>query len=125
MVVKPRPRAEARAPSAALYKKFVAAAAGEFTVAKEQYVGVPSGWFSDRSACFLATGRPVVTQETGFSDWLPVGEGLFGYLSVDEAASALCEVHRDYARHAQAARRIAEEYFDARKVLAQLLDRVL
>jgi len=107
------------------YKRFVGNVAGEFTVAKEQYAGIPSGWFSDRSALFLAKGRPVVTQETGFSDWLPTGQGLFGFLDADEAVSALNEIHHDYARHSRAARHLAEQHFEAKKVVGDLLARVL
>jgi hypothetical protein len=111
--------------SCAAFQKFIQGSAGEFTVAKEIYAGLPSGWFSDRSAAYLASGRPVVTQASGFDPWLPTGEGLFSFNDVDEAARALNAIAADYERHARAARRIAEQYFDARKVLSDLLDRVL
>lgn len=111
--------------SADAYRRFIRSAAGEFTVAKGQYAAIPSGWFSDRSALFLASGKPVVTQETGFSEWLPTGEGLFAFRSVDEAASALNEIAHDYDKHARKAREIAERYFDAKNVLSDLLERVL
>jgi hypothetical protein len=107
--------------SPASYREFIQRQAGEFTVAKHIYVELPSGWFSDRSACYLASGKPVVTQPTGFDKWLPVGEGLLSYLTIDEAAAALKEIEGDYARHAHAARALAEEYFDSRKVLHRLL----
>lgn len=111
--------------SCAAFQKFIQNSAGEFTVAKEIYAGLPSGWFSDRSAAFLASGRPVVTQSSGFERWLPAGEGLFSFNDLDEAAGALNIIAGDYARHAQAARRVAEQYFESRKVLSDLLDRVL
>ena len=81
-----------------------------------------SGWFSDRSACYLASGRPVVAQETGFSDFLPVGEGLLAFTTTAEAADAAAAVEADPARHGKAARALAEEHLDARKVLPRLLD---
>ncbi len=106
-------------------QQFIRDSAGEFTVAKEIYAQMPSGWFSDRSSIFLASGRPVVTQDSGFDRWLPTGEGLFSYRSVDEAADALNRIADDYPRHSRAARKIAEEYLDARKVLRDLLEAVL
>jgi hypothetical protein len=107
------------------FREFVAESAGEFTVAKQIYAAVPSGWFSDRSACYLAAGRPVVTQSTGFERWLPVGEGLLSFASLDEAANALDRVYADPPRHARSARAIAERYFDSRGVLSELLDAVM
>jgi hypothetical protein len=107
------------------FADFIRNSAGEFTVAKEIYAELPSGWFSDRSSAYLASGRPVVTQRSGFERWLPTGEGLFAFTGIDEAAAALKDIAADYPRHAAAARRIAEEYFDSRKVLTQLLDRVM
>ena len=117
--------AEAATRTTESFREFVAASAGELTVAKEIYAAVPSGWFSDRSACYLATGRPVVTQSTGFEEWLPVGEGLMSFTSGDEAADALDRVSADPARHARAARAIAETHFDARQVLGELLDVII
>jgi hypothetical protein len=107
------------------YGEFLRSSAGEFTVAKEIYSGLPSGWFSDRSAAYLASGRPVVTQETGFADWLPAGKGLFSYKEADEAAAALNVIASDYAGHARAARGIAEQFFDSKKVLSELLSKVM
>lgn len=107
------------------FARYIQDSAGEFTAIKEIYAGLPSGWFSDRSAAFLAGGRPVVAQESGFGRWLPTGEGLFAFSTPQEAADALKRIAEDYPRHAQAARRIAETYFDARKVLAELLQRAL
>ena len=82
------------------------------------------GWFSDRSVCYLASGRPVVAQETGYSRYLPTGEGLLSFTDIDEAAAALATVRSDPARHARAARAIAEERFDSDRVLTDLLERV-
>ena len=83
-----------------------------------------SGWFSDRSAAYLASGRPVVLQETGFSAHLPTGCGLFAVRNVSEAAAAIAEIEADYRRQAAAAREIAAAHLDARRVLARLLDEV-
>ena len=96
---------------------------GEFTVAKDQNVRLRSGWFSDRSATYLAAGRPVVTQETGFSNILPSGLGLFGWTDADDVVRALEAIESDYAAHAGAARAIAVEYFGAETVLASLMER--
>ncbi len=104
------------------YRQFIQSKAGEFTVAKQIYAGLPSGWFSDRSAAFLASGRPVITQSSGFEQWLPTGEGLFQFATPDDAAAALNTIAADYPRHARVARRIAEQYFDAKVVLRRLLD---
>jgi hypothetical protein len=84
-----------------------------------------TGWFSCRSACYLAAGRPVVVQDTGFPPALPVGEGILPFSSLDEAAGAIREVEADYARHARAARTVAAEYFDSGTVLAALIDDTL
>ena len=79
-----------------------------------------SGWFSDRSVCYLAAGKPVVTQETGFSRFLPPGRGLFAFETQAEAAVALDEIDRDYAGHSRAAHDLAAEHFDSDRVLAEL-----
>jgi hypothetical protein len=107
------------------YQDFIIDSAGEFTVAKEIYAGLPSGWFSDRSSAYLAAGRPVVTQDSGFDHWLPAGEGLFSFKTIDDAAHALNTIADGYPRHAAAARAIAEQYLDAGKVLNELLARTL
>ena len=103
------------------YQDFIYASRGEFTVAKDIYVRPRSGWFSDRSACYLAAGKPVVTQDTGFGKFVPTGEGLFAYSSLEEAVDALARMNADYPRHGAAARQIAAEYFGARPVLGRLL----
>lgn len=104
------------------YRDYLIASDGEFSVAKDQNVRLRSGWFSDRSACYLAAGRPVVVQDTAFNRVLPVGEGLFAFRTEEEARVALATVAGDYRRHAEAARAIASQYFDAPKVLAALLE---
>ncbi len=103
------------------YRGFVEGARGEFTVAKDIYVRPRSGWFSDRSVCFLAAGRPVVTQETGFSERVPSGRGLLAFATRDEAVAAVRAVEADYETHARAAREIAVEYFAAGRVLGAML----
>jgi hypothetical protein len=107
------------------YQQYIFGSRAEFTVARDQMVRPRTGWFSDRSASYLAAGRPVVTQDTGFAEVLPVGEGLFAFRCVAEAAAAIEEIERDITRHSAAARAIAEEYFAADKVIASLLDRAL
>jgi len=103
------------------YRRFVQASRGEFTVAKDIYVRSRSGWFSDRSVCYLAAGRPVVTQDTGFGTVVPTGEGLFAFATLAEAVEALARVNADYAHHSRAAFAIAAEYFAAERVLGRLL----
>jgi len=104
------------------YRDYLRDSAGEFTVARDLNVRLRSGWFSERSACYLAAGRPVVTQDTGFGEALGAGEGLFAYRTLDEALDALESIRSDYPRHSRAARAIAEEFFRAETVLARLLD---
>jgi GT2 family glycosyltransferase len=104
------------------YRDYVGESRGEFTVAKDQNVRLRTGWFSDRSATYLASGRPVVTQDTGFGSILPTGEGLFSFDSSDAAADAISAINSDYARHATAARELAREHFHHEAVLRPLLD---
>jgi hypothetical protein len=104
------------------YRRFLASSAGEIGFAKHGYVAAKSGWFSDRTCCFLASGRPAVCQDTGWSDWLPTGDGLFSFTTIDEAIVGLEAVAADPARHSRAARRVAEEHFDAATVCTALLD---
>lgn len=103
---------------------YVAGSAGEFTCANGGYVGTRCGWFPQRSACYLAAGRPVVLQATGFEDVLPTGEGLFAVHTVEEAGEAIGRIRSDYARHRQAARAIAREHLDSDLVLQRMLDHV-
>ena len=106
------------------YQKFIAESRGELSPAKHVYVAMCSGWFSCRSACYLAAGRPVVVQDTGFSTILTAGEGILSFNTLESAVAAIDEVEANYPRHAKAARHLAYEYFDSDKVLSQLLDAV-
>jgi hypothetical protein len=106
------------------YRRYVAASRGEFTVAKDQNVRLRSGWFSDRSATYLAAGRPVITQDTGFGSVLPTGEGLFAFSTTDDAVAAVEAINGDYARHKRAAASVAREYFGHDVVLGNLLEEV-
>ncbi|HEY6550190.1 MAG TPA: hypothetical protein VIY71_03205 [Solirubrobacterales bacterium] len=106
------------------YAEFVSGSKGELGIAKEGYVESRCGWFSDRSAAYLASGRPVVAQETGFSRHLPVGEGLFSFETAEGAGAAMDEIAADYRRHARAARSLAEAELDSAVVLERLLARL-
>jgi hypothetical protein len=106
------------------YRAFVQCSKAEIGLAKSGYAAGRSGWFSDRSVCYLASGRPVVAQETGFSRFLPTSEGLFAFETEDDALAGIEAVARDYPRQSHAARALAEEYFAAERVLPQLLERV-
>ncbi len=105
------------------YVDYIRAAKGEFTVAKDQYVRLNTGWFSDRSACYLAAGRPVITQETGFSRLYGGEGGLFAFSSMDEVVEAVRRINADYPAHCRVASEIARECFEAEKVLGSLLER--
>ena len=106
-----------------LYHDYVQRSKGEFTVAKDQYVRLNTGWFSDRSVCYLAAGRPVITQETGFTKHYGGEAGLLAFRSLGEIAEAVKMINADYAKHSRAARQIARDVFEAKKVLKSLLDR--
>lgn len=106
-----------------VYRSFLQASLGEFSVAKHGYVVSDCGWFSERSAAYLASGRPVVAQDTGFSRWLETGRGVFAVRDLDAAIAAVAAVVADPAGHGAAARELAEHHFDARIVLADLLER--
>jgi GT2 family glycosyltransferase len=106
------------------YRSYVGGSRAEFTVAKDQNVRLRTGWFSDRSATYLASGRPVVTQDTGFGAALPTGEGLFAFDTPDSAAEAVASIDADYSRHASAARALAREHFDHEVVLAPMLEQL-
>jgi hypothetical protein len=103
------------------YRNYIADSSAEWSVAKNGYVDPPSGWFSCRSACYLACGRPVILQDTGFSSVLPVGVGLLPFSSLDQAAEAIREVESNWERHSRAARAIAEQCFDSARVLDRLV----
>jgi hypothetical protein len=108
---------------AELYRKYIQQSRGEFTVARDQYVRPNTGWFSDRTCCYLAAGRPVITQETGFSKFLPSGRGLFGFKTMDDILAAVDAIESDYAGHCRAAAEVAREYFAAEKVVGSLMER--
>src|SRR5947209_7056633 len=104
------------------YRDYIRDSAGEFSVAKEQYAQLRSGWFSDRTACYLAAARPAIVQDTGFGCALPVGEGLFAFETVEDALTAFERVSADYPRQCRAAREIAEQHLRAETVLQELID---
>jgi|CeladaMinimDraft_18_1061708.scaffolds.fasta_scaffold00025_63 hypothetical protein len=112
-------------PDPGRYRRYIQRSRGEWSVAKNGYVTGRAGWFSERSACYLAAGRPVIVQDTDFPDDLRRGAGIVPFSTLDEAVEALNEVERDYARHAAAARAIAEECFRADIVLRSLVERAL
>jgi hypothetical protein len=113
------PRVVAGDPAA--YRAYIQGSRAEFLVAKHLVVEAACGWFSDRSVCYLASGKPVIAQDTGLDGLVPVGTGLLTFTTMDEARAAVDMVARDYERHARAARQIAEEYFDSDRVLTRLL----
>jgi hypothetical protein len=103
------------------YRDYVVNSRGEFTVAKDIYVRPNSGWFSDRSVCYLAAGRPVITQETGFSKFVETGRGLFPFSTLEEIREAVAQINADYARHSVGAIEVAYEFFDADAVLRKMV----
>ncbi len=108
----------------ARYQQFIQGSKAEFGIAKSGYVAARCGWFSERSICYLASGRPVIAQETGFSHFLPTGEGLFAFETSDDVLAAIEALNGDYAYHSRAARALAEDYFDSDKVLSRLLQHI-
>jgi glycosyltransferase involved in cell wall biosynthesis len=107
------------------FQAYVQHSRGEFSCAKPSCMAFQNAWISDRTLCYLASGRPVVVQDTGPSAYLPHGLGMFRFRSLEEAADALAAVDADYAKHCRAAREIAEACFDARAVLPRLLETAL
>ena len=105
------------------YRNYISNSRGEFTCAKDQYIRLSTGWFSDRTACYLAAGRPVITQETGFTSHYGGMEGLLSFSSMEEIVDAVASIRADYKKHSKAALSIAREIFEAEKVLKSLLDR--
>lgn len=103
------------------YQNFIADSKGEWTVAKHGYVISNSGWFSERTLNYMASGKPVVTQSTGFDDFLPVGKGVFAFSTLEEAIEEIKKVNKEYKFHCLQARKVVEEFFDARTVLSKLL----
>jgi hypothetical protein len=106
------------------FRSFIGRSKAEFMVAKHMYVATGAGWFSDRTACYLASGRPAIAQDTGFTRTLPTGKGLLAFTTADEARRALAEIDADYEDHCDAARALAETHFDSDRVLTRLLDAV-
>jgi hypothetical protein len=106
------------------YREFVQGSKAELGIAKSGYIASRSGWFSDRSVCYLASGRPVIAQDTGFSKFLPTGNGLFAFTSLSDALESIHAMNADYAAHSRAARRLAHEFFDSKNVLTRLLSDV-
>jgi hypothetical protein len=104
------------------YREYIQGSKAEFMATKNMYVATRSGWFSERSICYLASGKPVLAQDTGFSRSYPTGMGLIAFSTVEEARNGVTEIAGNYDEHCRAARSIAEEYFDSDKVLAQLVD---
>jgi hypothetical protein len=107
------------------YRAYIGASRAEWSVAKNAYVRGQPGWFSERSACYLASGRPVIVQDTGLAGVLPIGEGILPFRSLEQAADAILAVDGDYARHSKAARLIAEEYFSSDSVLTRLVEEAM
>jgi hypothetical protein len=116
------PSAAVQSPSA--YREYIQRSGAEFAAAKNMYVQTRAGWFSDRSVCYLASGKPVLVQDTGLASLYPVGDGLIIFGTLDEAASGVEAISGDYRRHARAARDIAEELFDSGIVLNRLIDKL-
>jgi hypothetical protein len=106
------------------YRRFVRGSKAEFGLAKSGYVAARSGWFSDRSACYLASGRPVIAHHTGFADFLPTGAGLFAFETADDVLGAIDDLNAGYDWHRRQARAIAEAYFDSELVLSRMLDQL-
>jgi len=109
-------------PDHAAYREFLRRSKGEWSIAKHGYVAARTGWFSCRTACYLALGRPAVVQDTGWTDHLPEGEGLLAFSTLEEAVRGIGQIDADYGRHRRAARAFAEKYLDARVVCQDLLD---
>ncbi len=105
------------------YRDYIQRSRGEFTVARDQYVRPRTGWFSDRTACYLAAGRPVITEDTGFGKFIPTGRGLFAFTTMDDVLAAIDAIERDYDAHGRAAQELAETYFGAERVVESLMSR--
>jgi len=107
------------------YQRFIQNSKAEFSIAKHGYVSMKSGWFSDRSTCYLASGRPVLIQNTGQADWLPEGDGVLMFDTPEEAIENIDLINENYEHHCRSARQIAENCFDSKRVLTKLLDDAL
>jgi glycosyltransferase involved in cell wall biosynthesis len=104
------------------YRAYIRNSRGEFSCAKPSCIQFQNAWVSDRTLCYLASGKPVVVQDTGPSRYLPDGEGMFRFSTPEQAASAMAAMNSDYARHCRAARALAEAHFDAKQVAARILE---
>ena len=104
------------------YRDFIQRSKAEFGVAKHTYVSTRSGWFSDRTECYLAAGRPAVVQDTGWSAHLPAGEGLLAFSTPEDALAGIDAVNADYGLHSRRAREVAAEHISAGRILPVLLD---
>src|SRR5205814_8263508 len=107
------------------YQSYIQQARGEFSCAKPSYLKLETAWISDRTVCYLASGKPVVVQDTGPSAFLPNGEGMFRFTTAQQAVEAFEAINADYERHCRAARELAETYFDARLIAGKILSRAL
>jgi glycosyltransferase involved in cell wall biosynthesis len=107
------------------YRRYIRSSRGEFACAKRSCMEFQNAWVSDRTLCYLASGKPAVVQHTGASRYLPDAEGLFRFRTIEEAAEALAAVNSDYERHCRAARALAETHFDAKQVTARILEAAL
>jgi hypothetical protein len=112
------------APDPEAFRRYVRASGAEFSVAQGIYVETESGWFSDRTVRYLASGKPALVQDTGFGRNLPTGEGLVAFRTLDEAIGGAERIANDYEEHCRAARALAEEYFDSDTVLGNLIEEV-
>jgi len=108
-----------------MYQAYIQRSRGEFSCAKPSYIKLQTSWISDRTICYLASGKPVVVQHTGPSSFLPNGEGMFRFLTLQDAADALEVINASYRRQSQAARRIAETHFDSKQVVTEILTHAL
>jgi len=106
------------------YRRYIQSSRGEFSCAKPSCIDFQNAWVSDRTVCYLASGKPVVVQNTGPSTYLPNGDGMFRFSSIDEAAEALSAIESDYERHCREARTLAETFFDAREIVSDILRHV-
>jgi hypothetical protein len=105
------------------YREYIQRSRGEFTVARDQYVRPRTGWFSDRTACYLGAGRPVITEDTGFGKFIPTGRGLFAFTTMDDVLAAIDAIESDYDGHCRAAAELGEQYFGAERVVGSLMER--
>lgn len=113
-----------RCPDIKAYQNYINESRGEWSIAKSGYVKTRSGWFSERSACYLSSGRPVIVQNTGFTDWLDADYGVLEFSGFDECLSAIESINSQYKKHCKLAREVAEQFFDSSRVLVQLLEQV-